>query len=343
MSLKKYGVLIGRPTDRRLGSGQNPHYQIRITDGADEFRCAVNVLSKLAPSELQYVVKENFDHEILPALGALPMGFHPLPAKPGGVALDFIRGNLFQREEVMVLPPNLPGPDNDLQDKIDHYVQRAMADQDALIYAFGEPWGPENVRDKIFGFKPGNGIHDIHQNQGNVGQFVDDDGVYQDGGILLRFGGQWVAIFLRFQSQAWHTDDHTGHTIGDDGPPVVTGDGTHQPQQPPGVFDPNGTVRIVAALVNSVKSPEIETVTILNATPSEIDLQGWSIADKNKHRHPLEGKLEAGETRRIVVEKPAELSNKGGLITVLDERGMKVDGVAYTKEQASRPGWTIVF
>ncbi|HZI62454.1 MAG TPA: hypothetical protein VFD62_17185 [Pyrinomonadaceae bacterium] len=45
-------------------------------------------------------------------------------------------------------------------------------------------------------------------------------------------------------------------------------------------------------------------------------------------------------------DKPLEtlaLSNKGGIITILDETGLKVDGVSYTKAQASNPGWTIVF
>ena len=69
------------------------------------------------------------------------------------------------------------------------------------------------TKDKYFGFLPGNGIHDIHMNQGNVGQFMQDDGVYQDGGLLIHFPDQqeWVAAFLKFQSQAWHTDDTTGH------------------------------------------------------------------------------------------------------------------------------------
>ena len=71
--------------------------------------------------------------------------------------------------------------------------------------------------DKIFGFRPGNGVHDIHMNQGNSGRFRDDDGVWQDGGLLFQFPGEdrWVAIFLAFQSQAWHTDDTTGHAIVD--------------------------------------------------------------------------------------------------------------------------------
>jgi uncharacterized protein YukJ len=343
MPLQKYGVLIARATDRRLGTGQNPHYQIRLSDGEDEYRCAVNVLSKASPSELEYVVIERFDHTILAELAGMPNGFHPLPSRPGGVALDFIRGNLFKRDDVRVLPPNLPGPDNDLNEKIDHYVQRAMGDEDSLLYVFGQRWGPETQRDKIFGFKPGNGIHDIHQNQGNIPQFVQDDGVWQDGGLLLRFADQWVGIFLRFQTQAWNTDNVTGHTIA--APVVETerrgGDHREDVEMPP--FDPNGLVRIVAALVNAQTSPEVESITILNTSPSELDLTGWSLADRIMRQHPLTGKLAAGETQRVTLAKPVELSNQGGLITLLDDEGMKVDGVMYTKAQASKPGWSIVF
>ena len=38
------------------------------------------------------------------------------------------------------------------------------------------------------------------------------------------------------------------------------------------------------------------------------------------------------------MDKPVALSNKGGIITILDETGLKVDGVSYTKAQASNPG-----
>jgi hypothetical protein len=37
------------------------------------------------------------------------------------------------------------------------------------------------------------------------------------------------------------------------------------------------------------------------------------------------------------------LSNQGGIITVLDAQGLKVDGVSYTKAQARHPGWTLTF
>jgi uncharacterized protein YukJ len=88
---------------------------------------------------------------------------------------------------------------NDLNEKIDFHIQRALAEEDAMIYAFGERWGPEpNRRDKYFGFKPGNGIHDIHMNQGSGAEFKKYNGVWQDGGMLIHLPSQnrWVAVFL---------------------------------------------------------------------------------------------------------------------------------------------------
>lgn len=347
MPLKNYGILKGKAIEVRPGAGQNPHYQVWIVDDTTDYRIAINVQSKLSPSELEYLIDDRFNHPITAMLQEVPLGFTNVANKPGTNALDYIRGNLFDRTKMRPLPFNVPGLDNDLNEKIDSVMQRALADEDATVYAFGERWGPENnKKDKYFGFLPGNGIHDIHMNQSNVGNFVDDDGVWQDGGVMIHFPAQnqWVAIFLKFQSQGWHTDDRTGHRIGEPEPvtPPVT---TIPPEQPPlpTTGDPQGLVRIVAALVNSVQSPEVEVVTLVNTSPREIDLQGWALADSQKNRQKLTGKLKAGEARAVRVEKPVALSNKGGIISILDETGLKVDGVSYTKAQASNPGWTIVF
>ena len=98
------------------------------------------------------------------------------------------------------LPSSLLGPDNDLSDQLEHFIQRAIQEPDATVYAFGQRWGPEpQTRDKIFNFLPGLGIHDIHMNQGNVPPFLGDDGVWQDGGLVLQFPStqQWVAALPR--------------------------------------------------------------------------------------------------------------------------------------------------
>jgi len=348
MSLKNYGVLKGRPVDCRLGAGQSPHYQIRLVAGVEAFRVAINVKSQQQPSELLYLLDDRFTHPICDSLVDLAPGFHPRPKGPAGGGLDYIRGNLFSPFQMVPLPFNVPGPDNDLNEKFDSVVQRALADESAMVYAFGEPWGPEvGVADKYFGFTPGRGIHDIHMNQGNSGQFKKDNGVWQDGGLLVHFPdqSQWVAVFTAFQSQAWHTDDVSGNPLPGGAPQPAEDPAPANPT--PGVLPtsslPDGLVRIVGALVNSTKSPEEEIVTLLNTGTSAIDLAGWHLVDKQKARMPLSGPLPAGGVIQVRVVAPVALSNKGGLISLLDPQGRKVDGVSYTKDQARNPGWTLVF
>jgi uncharacterized protein YukJ len=330
MPLASYGVLVGSVAGQRAEGGtDSPHYQIRIGGGEADFRVAVNVLSQEKPAELLYVAEENFRHPVTQSLPGLPDGFTPLASQPGGMALDFIRANLFDRQQMQPEPASVPGPDNDLADKLDHFVRRAAADPAARLYAFGQRWGPEaGIPDKIFGFRPGNGVHDIHMNQGNSQRFRQDDGVWQDGGLLLHYPAQdqWVGIFLAFQSQAWHTDDQTGHAI------------AGQPET-------DRIVRIVAAVVNPPgPAPEAETVTLLNASPHQVDLTGWSILDRAKHQMMFPGGLLApGDSLRVQVAPPVQLGNQGGLITLLNPDGLKADGVAYTQAQAATEGWSIVF
>ena len=46
---------------------------------------------------------------------------------------------------------------------------------------------------------------------------------------------------------------------------------------------------------------------------------------------------------RIALRPPIQLGNNGGIVTLLDPNGLKVDGVAYTGEQAGAEGETIIF
>ena len=198
MPLSSYGVLVGRVIDtRREGTADTPHFQIHARAAGMDYRIAVNVLSQQSPSELLYTTIDGFTHPLLPRLDKFEEGFTTVASAGEGVALDFIRGNLFDRGTMRAVPAEEPGPDNDLADMLEHFSRRAALDPAARVYAFGERWGPEDTTpDKVFGFTPGNGVHDIHMNQGNSGRFVGDDGVWQDGGVLLQFPetGQWVAM-----------------------------------------------------------------------------------------------------------------------------------------------------
>lgn len=338
MPLKNYGVLAATAVDRRReDSTDTPHYQIHLRDAAGtDYRAAVNVESQQAPSELLQIVVDDFRHPLTGLLPAAGSGWTDLPSKPGTAALDFIRGNLFDPAALRILPPGLPGADNDLADLLDHYVGRAIADPAAAVYVIGQRFGPEpGVPDKVFGFRPGNGVHDVHMNQGNGGRFRSDNGVYQDGGLLIHLPAEnrWVAVFLAFQSQAWHTDDTTGHPL---------------PGTPPRPTDPTGhdaPLRIVAALVNPVgPGPEDETVTVLNTSAAAVDLTGWHLVDQSEQRLALPaGPLAAGATRTVHTAGGLTLGNHGGAITLLDPSGLKVHGVAYTARQAAAEGRTITF
>ncbi|MBL1103575.1 DUF2278 family protein [Streptomyces sp. 5-8] len=337
MPLKTYGVLLARAVDtRREGARETPHYQIHLVDDhGTHYRAAVNVLSQEHPSELLYVVADDFRHPLTARLEDLPGGWNTLPAGPGGPNLDFVRGNLFDPATMRPIPPDVAGPDNDLADLLDHYVRRAVDDPAARVYLFGARFGPEpSIKDKVFGFLPGNGVHDVHMNQGNSHRFRGDDGVWQDGGLLLHFPGQsrWVGIFLAFQSQSWHTDDTTGHTLDEvDGTRPAAG------TQP---------VRIVAALVNPKgPAPEAETVTLLNASPDPVDLTGWRVVGRLGHgtQVPATAPLAAGSCLTVPLATDVQLGNHGGEITLLDAAGLKVHGVSYTGDESAREGWTVVF
>ncbi|MGW7437622.1 DUF2278 family protein [Streptomyces sp. NPDC054849] len=336
MPLQNYGVLACRIVGRRREGAPDdtPHYQLHLTDNAGtEYRGAVNVLSQQFPSELLFLSDEDFRHPVTGQLPEAGSGWTPLPRRPGGASLDFIRGNLFAPEAMRPLPPDVPGQDNDLSDRLDHYVVRATTDPTVAAYIFGERFGPErNKPDKVFGFLPGNGVHDIHMNQGSVGRFSSSNGVWQDGGLLMHFPSEsrWVGIFLAFQSQAWHTDERTGH-------PIETAE--------PRPVERDASVRIVAALVNPAgPAPERETITLLNASPAPVELDGWMLADAQDHMLPLPAEaIPAGTTLTVSGGNGFELANRGGAITLLDRTGLKVHGVSYTEEQARREGWTVSF
>lgn len=340
MPIQNYGVVQGKVFDRQLATTKDEHYQILLNRGNNPHRVAVNTQSTTPPSQVLFFSNLDFQHPITDAILqlALPPGYTPLPSKPGGIALDFIRGNLFDTSAMVPLPATAAGTSNDLNDQLDLTVQQAMSDADAILFAFGQHWVDAGGADKYFPeINPSTGIHDIHMNQGNPkGSFFNDNGPYQDGGLLFHFPSRnrWAAIFTAFQSQSFHTDDQTGDPITAPGP---TGPG--QPQT-------NTPVHIAAALVNPKGGdPGKEYVLLLNTGADPVDLNGWTIADAHKNKDSV-GKhtLQPGDTLRVTLSgHGAQLSNKGGIITLLNAQGLKIDGVTYTKQDASKEGALVDF
>ena len=124
-----------------------------------------------------------------------------------------------------------------------------------------------------------------------------DDGVFQEGGVLVHFPDQqeWTAIFLEFQSQSWHTDDKTGHSVTGPVPPRPLVHRSPRIHPPP----PTRMVSSVSSQHLSIRHsrPEVEIVTLLNTAPHDVSLSGWALLDTQKKRLPLSEVLSAGATR----------------------------------------------
>ncbi|MBI4904528.1 MAG: YukJ family protein [Acidobacteria bacterium] len=209
MPLVKYGVLKGTVIGH-LRDADDDHYQVLVQAGGTMHRIAVNVKSSApnAPSTLLFQSTTSVPADLKTGLRALAPGYKKLPSKAGGLPQDYVRGGIVKPSTMKPVPPDAPGVNNDLKDIMEDSVVKAVDLHGSVIYAFGEKWGPEaKKKDKYFKFLPGNGIHDIHMNQGNSGKYAKDNGVFQDGAIFIEYpGDKWKAIFLAFQSQTFDTD-----------------------------------------------------------------------------------------------------------------------------------------
>ena len=215
MPLSTYGILKGTVIGH-LRDADDDHYQIQVKAGTTVYRIASNVKSSApnAPSTLLFQSTTTLPDKFTKDLRALAPGYKKLASKPGGLAIDYVRGGLVTPKSMKPVPPDAPGVDNDLKDLLEAAVVKAIREPGSVIYAFGAKWGPEKRKDKYFKFLPGNGIHDIHMNQGNSGQYKRDNGIYQDGALIVEYpGGKWRTFFFAFQSQTFKTDNG-GNPVG---------------------------------------------------------------------------------------------------------------------------------
>jgi hypothetical protein len=199
------------------------------------------------------------------------------------------------------------------------------------LHAYGTRWGPEpHFSDQVFGFVPGNGIHDVHMNQGNWDEHRDDNRPWADGGLLFHDVERehWCAIFLAFQSQSWHTDEHGNPIVRKDREPA-----TRDAFQPDGLLQ----VHIAGAFVhpNEHKSG-VEHVTIWNDGPEPLAVDGWRVINRDGGTALLEGSIPPHRGRRFPLPEHVPLSTRGGRIRLLNAQGEEVDVVSYTRQEARR-------
>jgi len=339
-----YGVLRGTVDkftreDPAPGSNKSPHLQIRVVDGqGNAWRVPVNVRS--GDPQKSLVIFHRADpllgHPILDGLAAIPTGLTDLNTKPRSAsnALDYSRAPLFDITMGIALPPTGPGADDDLQD----VVSRQLSDLKASggeLFAFGSHFhdpAPTTPIDVQFGTK--DGMHDIHMNQGNGSDHAEDNGVFNDGGLILRFPDHVTGLFFRFKTQFLPTDAHGNQIPGvsKEIPPVAT------PIDTPGDTPAFPNVYIERALVNpSGDDVSHEVVVIGNTTIATVDLNGWSIRDKNDATDGIVNvTLPGGGSVPITLTgHGAQLGNKGGTIRLLNPSGQLIHAVSYSKADAA--------
>jgi uncharacterized protein YukJ len=350
--MKNYGVLKGKAVDYKRDSDDDPHSEVFIKVGSENFRIAINVRSSRGPVNnrlVEYIILQDVHHPIIDCARELPEGWNDLEdGIKDGAAIDYIRSNLFRATDMKPITHLAPGPNNDLFEHVEDLLQRAIDDEGVVVYAFGERWGPENrIKDAYFDFLPGNGVHLIHMNQGGAD---DGNGTFRDGALFIDFprSDTTTALFLKFQNQVWHTSEDDATPI-DDAPSVpevpIPDSGPVDPWVVVAPDSPYHLARIVAAMVNPrFNDPGHEFVTILNISATTLDLTDWKILDQYDKADTISGKIGPGEAITILLSGAgAQLSNKGSTITLLNGQGLKVDGVAYTKAMAQTQGSPVIF
>lgn len=339
-----FGVLRGKvDLFKREDDLNTPHLQIRVIDSNnDKWRIAVNVLSSDKSFLIFHRAEPMQSHPLLDQILKVKSGFTVLPesARSASTSLDYLRAPLFEWKTGIAIPSTGTGANDDLQDAISAYLKN-LKDQEGEIFAFGAKFPAEGspfkeyLIDRQFGTKQG--IHNIHMNQGNPsGQYAKDNGVFQDGGLILKFPNRFVGIFLRFRTE-WLPTDENGNRIPSsreiapgDSPGEDGGDGGDTEVSNPVVY-------IERALVNPKgPAPEKEIVVIGNTSTSTVNVTGWRILDKNNNADTISSlKLPPGESRPVNLSgKGAQLGNKGGTIRLVDPLKVLIHAVSYSENDA---------
>src|SRR5579859_1859627 len=209
---RTYGILVGKIKDGSMDDGgRSPHYEIWVQADQTNYRVAVNVKS-VDGSDVRALFDPNFTAATklnLPNRASGPSGFTALRTGPGGEGLDYLRDGLFSLDQMSDIPSE--GSGVTLANLLDGQIERAKADDEAVVLALGEFFSDSNQSDQAFGFSPERGVHDIHMMQGNGGNFANDNRVNGDGALFIRYaGGETIALFVRFSVQSTSTDDSTG-------------------------------------------------------------------------------------------------------------------------------------
>jgi uncharacterized protein YukJ len=188
---------------KRMRSETQYHEHVGVTVDGVAWDVAINVGTNDADDLLQYKLVFDFHHSILATLSAAGAGKSDLTDLNHLPALDFQRSD--------ILAETGDWRDSDVTDGSD-FPEPIASLKRLLISAQENRWDVY-----VFGrfYSEGDGIHDVHMNQGSTSGFVHRDGddsndhndVWQDGAVMVDRGDAgWAAYMARFKQQLTPTD-----------------------------------------------------------------------------------------------------------------------------------------
>ena len=204
MSESRYGVLIGRirGIEPDIAGEKTPHYMLVVeTCDNESYDVAINCQSTDDNNpRVLYYADENCKNEVTNILKTMDFKFHEINYSKNinpDIAIDYIRNMSLNKDQMRALPYVIKG-DNDLKGFLNKNLKKAVDNENINVYVFGTYYNSY-----------GQGVHNIHMNQGNRDKHYDENSIYHDGCffIYLTEEDRWIACFLAFENQSWHTDE----------------------------------------------------------------------------------------------------------------------------------------
>lgn len=189
MSIPRYGLLVAQIVEGRRATGSFTCYQLLVqTPTSGEFyQVDINVRAQDG-SEVLYVVSEPFQNALTDELlNGTQDGLNPPESTPSALSIDYLRGHFLAAQGKTRLGRETP-PQEELNELLDGYIQRAVQTEGARLFAFGQCFNA--------------GMH-----QDSLGRWEGDAEGYHYGSLMIYYPGEgWVAVFMAFPVQAFHTN-----------------------------------------------------------------------------------------------------------------------------------------
>ena len=199
MHQKQYGVLKSKITiDKGEYTSRKTHlshYNLITVENNLSYQVNIDIQSDQYSPNVKMLCIPKYQHDIIKHFSNLKNGFTPLKSEKGGLALDYLREDLFPQKDLF---QSKPLSVQEITNTLHHYLE---VHEEVVV--FGMCYGSEDLKDIQLG------LDDVHLNQGSIGKHANANGIYQDGALFIhRPDKTYTAFFFSFSEQCAHTNEN---------------------------------------------------------------------------------------------------------------------------------------